>query len=137
MKNPLPKTFALTLTLSAFALAVVPAKSAHAESWCPLVLSHCSPGETAFYITFSPITLPVTSVALSSMQLQNHKIAVAQAALEDIAAYYDSGRLTGVLPAVLEGTKAVIAAERGVSSSEISDAMAVDHIAGVAEAVLN
>jgi hypothetical protein len=137
MKNAFTKTLALTLTLSALALAAGPAKEARAENWCPIQLSDCSPAETAFYITFSPITLPVTSVALSSMSVNNYKMAVAQAAVEDVAVYYDSGRLTGVLPSVLENTKSVLAAERGVSAIDISDAEAVDHIAAVAEGVLN
>lgn len=133
MKNALTKT----LALSALVLLASLTKSAHAESWCPIQLSDCSPAETAFYITFSPITLPVTSVALSSMAVNNHKMAVAQAAVEDVAVYYDSGRLTGVLPAVLDNTKTVLAHDRGLVASEISDAEAVDHIAGIAESVLN
>jgi len=138
MKNALTKILALTLTLSVLALVDGPTKSAQAgEGWCPLRLSDCSPAETAFYVTFSPITLPVTSSGLSSIAMNDHKMALAQAAVEDVAVYYDSGRITGVLPAVLGNTKTVMAQERGVSYSEISDAEAVDHIAGVAEAVLN
>lgn len=133
MKNSLLKT----LTLSSLVLLATLAKSAQAESWCPIKLADCSPAETAFYITFSPITLPVTSVALSSIAVNNHKMAVAQAAVEDVAVYYDSGRLTGILPSVLENTKSVLATERGIPAAEISDAEAVDHIAGVAESVLN
>ncbi len=137
MKNALIKTLSLSLTISALALVAGPTRAALAESWCPIQLSDCSPAEAAFYITFSPITLPVTSVVLSSNAAHYQKMAIAQAAVEDVAVYYDSGRMTGVLPSVLENTKSILATERGVLAAEISDAEAVDHIAAVAESVLN
>jgi hypothetical protein len=146
MKNVLTKIQVLPLTLFILAMIGGSTNRAQAEmNWCPIRLSDCPPEERAFLVTFSPIILPLTSLALSytwTLALsytwtQNHKMAVAQAALEDVAVYYDSGRLTGVLPAVVSNTKAVMAQDRGVSCSEISDAEAVDHIAGVAEAVLN
>jgi len=52
-------------------------------------------------ILFSTTSLPTIATYASSMNLGNPKLAIAQAALEDVAVYHDTGRLTGILPSVV------------------------------------
>ncbi|MEN9723223.1 MAG: hypothetical protein RJB38_1209 [Pseudomonadota bacterium] len=129
MKKTFTKTLALTLTLSTLALVASATKAAQASSreqreQYGLTLL------TSAFVTSFPFFY---SADLTSRDM---KIAAAHAAIEDVAAYYETGRLTGILPSVLENTKSILAAERGVSATEITDAEAVDHIASVAEQAL-
>lgn len=52
-------------------------------------------------VFFSTTSLPTIATYASSKNLGTPKLAIAQAALEDVAVYHDTGRLTGILPSVV------------------------------------
>ena len=138
MKSSILKTLVLTLTLATLSPLGFSTPNALAESWCPFQFSDCSPAEKAFYITFSPIFIPISASGTTATIVgANHKLTLAQAAIEDAAVFYDTGRLTGILPTLIQDTKKQLASERGLNESSIDDHDAVDHIAEVAASVLD
>jgi len=139
MKTLTFKNLTATFALAFFAIILnqSPQAQAGGGSWCPLKFDDCSVAEKAFYITFSPILLPVTSVGLTSIAFEQHKISIAQAAIEDIAVYYDQRRVTGILPATLPQAKLALAEDRGLQPSEITEAEAVEYVARAAATVID
>ena len=131
-------TSALSLVLATSALmspATAQARKSGFPLWCPLVESNCSTVEMAIYTTFSPILLPAGTTAQIIFMSLDKKLAVAAAAMEDVAVYYGTGRLSGVLPVILPNVKENLARERAVSSEQITDLEAVERIAEVASQV--
>ena len=57
--------------------------------------------------------------------------------MEDVAVYYDSGRLAGVLPSMIENAKTTLAEERGVGAEAITEREAIEQVAAAALKVLN
>jgi len=137
MKNSILKTMALTLTLATLSPLGLSTPNAFAKGWCPLQFSDCSPAEKAFYVTFSAVLLPISATDTTANQFSSNKLTLAQAALEDAAVFYESGRLTGILPTLIQDTKKQLASERGLNESRIDDHDAVDHITEVATSVLD
>lgn len=76
---------------------------------------------------FSTTFLPSIATVASSNSIRNPKLAIAQAALEDVAVYHDTGRLTGILPTVVAQLR---------QSQGWSEAQAIDSITEVATKAL-
>jgi hypothetical protein len=129
------KSSKVSTSVSLFALVLVlgPAAAQPAHAGKSGYFANANAIDVAFLVTFSPTLLPAYSTYRMSGAAP--KVALAQAALEDAAVWYDSGRLTGVLPIILDHVKEVLAEERRVHASDITDREAVDHIADVASAV--
>ncbi len=95
------------------------------------LLSATSLAQTLFWQSSSLTTTEVTSHSI------NAKETVARAAIEDAAAYYDSGKVSGVLPAVLPELKKLMAQDQGTEISEITDLEAVDALTESAHEILS
>mgnify|MGYP003704975527 CR=1 FL=1 len=126
-------TLALFVALSDTAAIALTSSRAQADNWCPIRLDQCSPAEGLFLSTFSPVLFTATSLAVAGV---HDKEVLANAVIEDVAVFYDSGRLAGVLPVVLDHVKAILAQERGTSAEQITDREAVDRVGDAAAAAL-
>ncbi len=76
---------------------------------------------------FSTTALPTLVTYVSMSSARDKKLAIAQAALEDVAVYHDTGRLTGILPTVVAQLR---------QSQGWSEAQAIDSIEDVATKAL-
>ncbi len=103
---------------------------------CVFGFQNCeSAAEWAQAISLSSIILPLLSSGAATAAHDRKEI-LAHSALEDAAVYFESGRLTGILPAAIQDIKRIIARRDGVVPESVSDAEAVDALAAVAEAAL-
>jgi hypothetical protein len=117
------KLFAL-----AAALAVL---STHAEAHLhKSVTPRERAGLSLFAITLSPFA-PAFATSTGSTAVAARKEQLAQQALDDAAVFYQTGELTGILPAVLQAFRAVDPENEKLSNIEI-----VDLVTAEAEKVL-
>jgi hypothetical protein len=128
--------------VSMIALALLAAttfsSSARADELdCLLGFQNCENGAQILQaISSSSIVLPLLSSGATTASNANRKELIAHAALEDAAVYFESGRMTGILPAAVRDIKLVLARRDGVAPEAISDAEAVEMLTKVAEHAL-
>lgn len=129
-------------TVSMIALALLASstfsRGARADELdCMFGFQNCeSASEVIPAIFSSSIILPLMSSAKFTEASASRKELIAHAALEDTAVYFESGRMTGILPAAVQDIKRVLARRDGVEPEAISDAEAVEMLTRVAENVL-
>ncbi len=87
-------------------------------------------------ISSSSIVLPLLTTRHILSNGSDRREVIAQAALEDAAVYFESGRLTGILPSAIQDIKYALALRHGGAPESISDSEAVEFLVELSEAVL-
>ncbi len=103
---------------------------------CVIGFQNCeNAAEWAQAISSSSIFLPLLTSANITIHA-DRKALIAHSALEDAAVYFESGQMTGILPAAVRDIKQVLARRDGVEPEAISDAEAVEMLTTIAEGAL-
>ena len=95
---------------------------------CPSDFTRCNAVQLAFWSTVASVMSPFFSTA-DALHIRDRKVALAHAALEDAAVYFDTGRLTGILPVLVPQIREALSRENAL---EATDAEAVEAIVSIA-----
>lgn len=128
MKKTNPISSALPFSVALLAATALLSASKKAQA------GDVNPADAFSMILVSPTIVPFYSTAFTVLGniLDNKKEALAQVAIEDAAVYYETGKLTGVLPTILEVLRA-----NHEELSALSDAELVDAVVEFAESSEN